>query len=178
MKPMTSDSSLFLYNTPNYQRRDMKNPIRSIAVSAAIAAGLSLTTAASADPAAGKSGTVQESGKVTVLTEAMYKSTVEDFATEEWKYLGKIPAIVDFYADWCGPCRQMGPVLEEIAKEYAGKIVVYKVNVDEAQTLSRSYGIRSIPAFLLIPAEGEPQMAVGSMPKAEFKKRIEAALLK
>lgn len=156
----------------------MKNPIRSIAVSAAIAAGLSLTTAASADPAAGESGTVQESGKVTVLTEAMYKSTVEDFSTEEWKYLGKMPAIVDFYADWCGPCRQMGPVLEEIAKEYAGKIVVYKVNVDEAQALSRSYGIRSIPAFLLIPSEGEPQMAVGSMPKAEFKKRIEAALLK
>ena len=72
----------------------------------------------------------------------------------------------------------MGPVLEEIAKEYAGKIVVYKVNVDDAQALSRSYGIRSIPAFLLIPTEGEPQMAVGSMPKAEFKKRIEAALLK
>lgn len=168
--------------TPNIRKTqiiiNMKNFIRLVFAPAAIAAGLSFSTAASAGPAAGESGTAQESSKVTVLTEAQYKSTVEDFSTEEWKYLGNMPAIVDFYADWCGPCRQMGPVLEEIAKEYAGKIVVYKVNVDDAQALSRSYGIRSIPAFLLIPTEGEPQMAVGSMPKAEFKKRIEAALLK
>lgn len=156
----------------------MKDFIRLVLSSAAIAAGLSFPTAASADPASGESGAAQESGKVTALTEAQYKSTVEDFSTEEWKYLGEQPAIVDFYADWCGPCRQMGPVLEEIAKEYAGQIVVYKVNIDNARTLASSYGIRSIPAFLLIPAEGEPQMAVGSMPKAEFKKRIEEALLK
>lgn len=156
----------------------MKDFIRLVLSSAAIAAGLSFPTAASADPASGGSGASQESGKVTALTEAQYKSTVEDFSTEEWKYLGEQPAIVDFYADWCGPCRQMGPVLEEIAKEYAGQIVVYKVNIDNARTLASSYGIRSIPAFLLIPAEGEPQMAVGSMPKAEFKKRIEEALLK
>lgn len=156
----------------------MKNLIRLVFAPAAIAAGLSVSTAATAGPAAAEPRTADESGKVTVLTEAQYKTIVEDFSTEEWKYLGTLPAIVDFYADWCGPCRQMGPVLEEIAKEYAGKIMVYKVNVDDAQALSHSYGIRSIPAFLLIPAEGEPQMAVGSMPKAEFKKRIEAALLK
>lgn len=176
MKPTTSDSSLFLSLVNQTQMIiSMKNFIRLVFAPAAIAAGLSFSSAASAEPAAGAD---QEPGKVTVLTEAQYKSTVEDFSTEEWKYLGKMPAIVDFYADWCGPCRQMGPVLEEIAKEYAGKIVVYKVNVDDAQALSRSYGIRSIPAFLLIPTDGEPQMAVGSMPKAEFKKRIEAALLK
>ena len=77
-----------------------------------------------------------------------------------------------------GPGKTLAGFMKKILKEYAGKIVVYKVNVDDAQALSRSYGIRSIPAFLLIPTEGEPQMAVGSMPKTEFKKRIEAALLK
>lgn len=116
--------------------------------------------------------------KVKVLTEAEFKAMVEDFTTEEWKYLGDSPAIVDFYADWCGPCRQMSPVLDKIAAEYAGKVKVYKVNVDNARELSRSYGIRSIPAFLLIPADGEPQMIVGSMPEKEFKGKIDSALFK
>lgn len=120
--------------------------------------------------------TGNDSDNVTVLTEDQYKTTVEDFSTEEWEYLGEGPAVVDFYADWCGPCRKLAPVMEEIAKEYAGKVKFYKVNVDNAKNLSRAYGIRSIPSVLLIPAEGEPAMNVGFMEKDEFTKKVEELL--
>ena len=117
-----------------------------------------------------------DSDKVTVLTEDQYKATVEDFSTQEWKYLGEGPAIVDFYADWCGPCRRLAPIMEELAVEYAGKVKFYKVNVDNAKNLSAAYGIRSIPSVFFIPEEGEPQMNVGLMTKEEFSKKIEELL--
>ena len=114
---------------------------------------------------------------VTVLTEEQYKSGVEDFSTSGWEYLGDTPAIVDFYADWCGPCRKLAPIMDELAAEYAGKVRFYKVNVDNAKALSAAYGIRSIPSVLFIPADGGvPQMNVGLMSKEEFRKKIDGLL--
>lgn len=117
-----------------------------------------------------------DSGKVKVLSEDQYKISVEDFTDQDWLYLGDGPAVVDFYADWCGPCRRLAPVMDELAAEYAGKVKFYKVNVDNAKSLSAAYGIRSIPSVLFIPAEGEPQMNVGLMTKDEFRKKIEELL--
>lgn len=117
-----------------------------------------------------------DTGKVTVLTEEQYRISVEDFTTEEWEYLGEGPAIVDFYADWCGPCRRLAPIMEELAGKYDGKVRFYKVNVDNARKLSAAYGIRSIPSVLFIPAEGEPQMNVGLMSEEEFSEKIEELL--
>lgn len=113
---------------------------------------------------------------VTVLSEDQYKAEVEDFTTEDWEYLGEGPAVVDFYADWCGPCRKLAPIMAELAKEFDGKVKFYKVNVDNAEDLSKAYGIRSIPSVLFIPADGKPQMNVGFMEKDEFKKKIEELL--
>ena len=96
---------------------------------------------------------------------------------DEWKYEGDKPAIVDFYATWCGPCKMIAPVLEELAKEYAGQIVIYKIDTDKEPELSAAFGIRSIPTLLFIPMTGEPQLAQGAMPKAALKKAINEFLL-
>lgn len=100
-----------------------------------------------------------------------------------WKYSGNLPCIVDFYADWCGPCRQASPLLEELAQKYKGKIVVYKVNTDQERELAGAFGIQSIPAFLWVPKSGKPTMSNGiaSSPaetKAMFEKMIKEILLK
>lgn len=112
------------------------------------------------------------------LTQAEFLKKVADYEKNpnEWKYLGDKPALIDFYADWCGPCRMVAPVLEELAAEYEGKVIIYKVNVDREQELAALFGIRSIPTFLFIPMEGNPQMSSGAMGKADFKKRIDSLL--
>ncbi|MFV0470403.1 MAG: thioredoxin [Dysgonomonas sp.] len=95
-----------------------------------------------------------------------------------WKYLGDKPAIIDFYADWCGPCKAIAPVLEELAGEYEGEIYVYKVNTEEEQELAALFGIRSIPSLLFVPMDEAPRMAQGAVPKMELKKAIDEILLK
>lgn len=114
------------------------------------------------------------------LTKADFLKKVADFETnpDEWKYLGDKPAIVDFYASWCGPCKMVAPILEELAAEYGDRIIIYKVNTEKEQELAGAFGIRSIPSLLFIPMEGQPQMAVGAMSKADFKKAIDEVLLK
>jgi len=100
------------------------------------------------------------------LTKESFLEKVFDYEkNKEWNYKGELPSIIDFYADWCGPCKMIAPVLEELSKEYAGKVNVYKINTEEEQELSAAFGIQSIPTLLFIPVEGEPRMAQGAMPK-------------
>jgi thioredoxin 1 len=87
---------------------------------------------------------------------------------KEWIFEGEKPCIIDFYADWCGPCKMVAPVLEELAKDYDGKINVFKIDTEAEQELASVFGIRSIPSFLFVPAEGQPQMAMGALPKETF----------
>lgn len=112
------------------------------------------------------------------LTQAEFLKKVADYKNnpDEWKYLGDRPAVVDFYATWCGPCRMVAPILEELAGEYSDKVVIYKVDVDKEKELAADFGIRSIPTFLFIPLEGDPQMTSGAMSKGDFKKRIDQLL--
>jgi thioredoxin 1 len=119
------------------------------------------------------------------LTKADFLVLVMDYEKNptEWKFSGKKPCIIDFYADWCGPCRIASPILEEVALEYSGKIDVYKVNVDKERELSQVFGIKGIPAFLYCPVEGKPSMTSGvgrdkEQIKLQFKTSIETLLLK
>lgn len=105
------------------------------------------------------------------LTKETFKSKVFDYETnKEWKFEGDKPCIVDFYADWCGPCKIVAPVLENLSEDFSGKLNVYKVNTEEEQELAAVFGIRSIPSFLFVPVTGQPQMAMGALPKDTFIK--------
>jgi thioredoxin len=112
------------------------------------------------------------------LTTEDFKQKILDYTTEqEWNYKGELPAIIDFYADWCGPCKMVAPVLEELAKEYSGKLVIYKVDTEAEQEIAAVFGIRSIPTFLFIPKEGKPMMQPGALPKNVFKQVIDEHLV-
>jgi len=117
--------------------------------------------------------------KIIKLNKGDFLVKVVNYETNpnEWKYLGDRPAIIDFYADWCGPCRAVAPVLEELAEKYGDKIYIYKIDTDKEQELAGLFGIRSIPSILFIPMNGQPQMAQGALPKTELKKAIEEILL-
>ncbi|MEW5845047.1 MAG: thioredoxin [Bacteroidota bacterium] len=111
------------------------------------------------------------------LTAETFKQKVFNYEkNNEWKFEGDKPAIIDFYADWCGPCKMVAPILEELAKEYEGKINIYKVDTEEEQELAAVFGIRSIPSLLFIPLNDQPQMAMGALPKDTFKKAFKDVL--
>ena len=118
--------------------------------------------------------------KTIELTKADFLKKIVDYEKnpEEWIYLGDKPAIIDFYASWCGPCKMVAPILEELAAEYDGQIYVYKVNTEQEQELAALFNISSIPSFLFIPMNDKPQMAMGAMPKSSFKEAIDGVLLK
>lgn len=116
--------------------------------------------------------------KVENLTKETFLKEVFNYEqNKEWKFEGKVPAIIDFYADWCGPCKMVAPVLDELANEYGDQIKIYKIDTEQEQELSAAFGIRSIPSILFIPVDGEPQMAQGALPKATLKKVIDETLL-
>jgi thioredoxin 1 len=103
------------------------------------------------------------------LTKETFLNKVFNYEkNKEWKFEGDRPCVIDFYADWCGPCKMVAPMLEDLAKDYDGKIDVFKVNTEEEQELASAFGIRSIPSFLFVPATGQPQMAMGALPKETF----------
>lgn len=111
------------------------------------------------------------------LTIGSFKEKVFDFETnKEWKYNGTVPCLIDFYADWCGPCRMIAPVLEELQKEYGDKLLIYKINTEEQRELAGMFGIQSIPSLLFVPLEGQPQMAMGALPKSTFVQAISDVL--
>jgi thioredoxin 1 len=113
------------------------------------------------------------------LTAKDFKEKVFNYETgNDWKYEGNLPAIVDFYADWCSPCKMVAPILEDLALEYSGKIMVYKVNTENEQELASVFGIQSIPTLLFIPKEGQPQAAMGALPRQTFVNVIQDVLLK
>ena len=113
------------------------------------------------------------------LTKESFLNKVFNFETnKDWKFEGSLPCIIDFYADWCGPCKMVAPILEELSKEYDGRINIYKVDTEAEQELAMAFGIRSIPSMLFVPKEGQPQMAVGALPKDSLKGAINEVLLK
>ena len=103
------------------------------------------------------------------LTVDTFKSKVFNYTeNKEWKFEGELPCIIDFYADWCGPCKMVSPILEELATEFDGKMNVYKVDTEDQQELAQIFGIQSIPSLLFVPKDGQPQMAMGALPKASL----------
>lgn len=113
------------------------------------------------------------------LTKGGFLNRVADFEKNpnEWKFLGNRPAVIDFYATWCGPCKALSPVLEEVAALYEGQVDIYKVNVDDEQELASLFQIRSVPTLLFIPMEGAPQIAQGALAKRQLTQAIDQVLL-
>ncbi|MCA9731094.1 thioredoxin [candidate division KSB1 bacterium] len=111
------------------------------------------------------------------LTKNDFKEKVFNFEqNKEWKYEGDLPCIIDFYADWCAPCKMVAPILEELSDEYEGKVHIYKVNTEQEQELAGMFGIRSIPSMLFVPMQDQPQMAVGALPKAQIESAMKDVL--
>ena len=158
------------YNTPSDQNKNVQKTITNS------------DTKTSPEPVKkeniNKENNTKGSTKMVHLTAAEFKQKVFNYETQkEWKFTGDVPVIIDFYADWCGPCKMVAPVLEELSKEYDGKVQIYKVDTEAEQELASVFGIRSIPSILFIPMEGKPQMSMGALPKESFVKAINEILL-
>jgi thioredoxin len=111
------------------------------------------------------------------LTKETFKEKVFNWEeNKEWKYEGSVPCLIDFYADWCGPCKMVAPVLEELQEEYGDRLKIYKIDTEQERELAGMFGIQSIPSLLFVPVEGQPQMAMGALPKATFEKAISDVL--
>lgn len=116
---------------------------------------------------------------VIYLTEQTFKERVFNYDTNnEWKYEGNKPAIIDFYADWCAPCRELSPLLEKVVKEYGGKVILYKIDTEKERKLTETLGISALPTLLYIPVRGKPQVRMGLVPKDSLKRAIDEFLLK
>ncbi len=120
-----------------------------------------------------------DAGKVIQMNKAMFIEKVFNYEEnpDVWKFRGDKPCIIDFYADWCGPCKKVAPIMAELGEQYKDQIVIYKVNTDQERELAQIFNIRSIPSILYCPAQGQPQMTMGALPKAEFEKMIKELLL-
>ena len=141
-----------------------------------VAVSISLCASISTD-AQNRKKESDEGKAVVELTSETFKTTICDITDKDASFLGDKPAIVDFTATWCGPCRSIAPILEELAKEYESQIVVYKVDVDNCRDVATAFGISSIPAVLYIPLDGEPSMTIGARNKSKFQSEIDKILL-
>lgn len=124
--------------------------------------------------------TTSAEGEVINMTKAEFLTQIFNYEKNpnKWVYEGNKPCIIDFYADWCGPCKAVAPILRELAAEYKGKIIIYKINVDKEKELATAFGIRSIPTMLFVPQTGNPKVSQGALPKEELAKQIDNFLLK
>lgn len=113
------------------------------------------------------------------LTYETFKEKVWDFEAnpQDWTYKGDVPCVIDFYADWCKPCKMVAPIMDKLAKEYDGKVKIYKIDTDKEKKLAGVFGIRSIPTVLFVPQEGRPSMQAGALPEAEYKRIIEETVI-
>ena len=120
-----------------------------------------------------------EESTVIQMNRQMFLDKVFDYTTgaTEWKYKGEKPAVIDFYATWCGPCRMIAPILKDLAKEYGDSIVIYKIDTDKEKELSGAMGIQSLPTIVFIPKSGQPQVIIGAADKATFRRAIDEVLL-
>jgi thioredoxin len=126
-----------------------------------------------------ETGTISSNENVVQLTKAMFLEKVYNYekSPDKWAFIGDKPCIIDFYADWCRPCKMVAPIMEELSSKYKGQITIYKVNTDQEQELAQFFGIRSIPTVFFCPATGDPQMAQGALPKETYEKAITELLL-
>ena len=131
-------------------------------------------------PESSSSNPATDEGAVIQMTKAMFLEKVYDFekSPKTWSFKGDKPCVIDFYADWCRPCKQVAPIMAELSEKYKGQIVIYRVNTDQERELSEFFGIRSIPTVFFCPAAGDPQMTQGALPKETFEKVITDVLLK
>jgi len=120
---------------------------------------------------------VEKSNMEKLTKEAFLEKVFNFEQNKDWKFEGDLPCLIDFYADWCGPCKMVHPILEELSKEYDGKIRIYQIDTEAEQELAAAFNIKSIPSLLFCPSEGQPQMAQGALPKTTIKKAIEEILL-
>lgn len=144
-----------------------------------VSCSMSAKTEKDTENTANEKGTKTEAGEVVVLNKADFLTKVFNYEKNPstWVYEGNKPCIVDFYADWCAPCKQIAPILKDLAAVYKDDIIIYKVNVDKEPELKNVFGIQGIPAILFVPQNGQPQMSMGALPKAEFVKQIDSFLL-
>ena len=183
---MTPSSVLFctfatrFTNQQLFNMRNLKNLLLTGAVALLFSCSLSAKDENDSPVKNETTAVSAQKGEVVVLTKADFLTKVFNYEKNpsEWVYEGDKPCIVDFYADWCGPCRMVSPILEELAEKYKGQIIIYKINVDKEKELAGVFGVRSIPTILFIPKEGKPMLAQGALPKEEFVKQIDNFLLK
>lgn len=121
----------------------------------------------------------QTEGKVEYLSYDTFLTKVWNFEanSQEWIYEGDVPCVIDFYADWCGPCKRVAPIMDDLADRYNGKVIIYKIDTDKEKELASAFGIRSIPSVLFVPMKGKPMMQTGALPKDQYVKIIEDELL-
>ncbi|MGE5382052.1 MAG: thioredoxin family protein [Omnitrophica WOR_2 bacterium] len=157
----------------------MKQFILSLLLSAGVAFTACTQTGEKKSEVANININTIEKGQVIQMDKAMFIEKVFNYekSPDKWVYLGSKPCIIDFYADWCGPCRKVSPIMAELAEKYKDDIVIYKINTDKEKELAGFFQIRSIPSILYCPSTGQPTMTMGALPKAEFEKMVNEILL-